>query len=141
MAPPIRTARLSMDAFPECPSEFKPTLEKLLALLNEQGNAIAQALNGNLTRAENMRSKVVTATGTIETVGLNPVLRVRFRNPLSTTPTAIWPVRVQPENVPATGLYLAQPVSWNLKGEFVEVLMMASLLTAGDRATVTLIVE
>lgn len=141
MAPPIRTARLSMEAFPECPSEFRPTLEKLLALLNEQGNAIAQALNGNLTRSENMRSKVVTSTAIASNTDYPPqtTLSARVRNPLPTAPTAVWAVRVQPEGV--TGVYLAQPISWSLQGEFISVLMLASVIPIGTRTTITLIVE
>lgn len=137
MAPPIRTARLSMEAFPECPSEFRPTLEKLLALLNEQGNAIAQALNGNLTRAENMRSKYLTATGV---PGSSGTLVVRVRHQLPETPKAVWAHRLTRADNPDFF-----PVTWVLNrwkplpGGVIEVALRG--LTTGIPHTVHLVVE
>ena len=141
MAPPIRTARLSMEAFPECPSEFKPTLEKLLVLLNEQGNALAQALNGNLTRAENMQSKEVRFTVTTVREGFQYFIRGRIRNPLPKTPTSVWVTRVQADDGGA--IPLAQMLSWSVAGEMLSVSLLAggNLAAAGKRVTVTLIVE
>lgn len=130
-----------MEAFPECPSEFRPTLEKLLALLNEQGNAIAQALNGNLTRAENMQSKEARFTATTVQEGFQYFVRGRIRNPLPRAPTSVWVTRVQADDGGA--LPLAQMLSWSVSGEMISVdlLVSGSLSSAGKRVTVTIIVE
>ncbi len=137
MAPPIRTARLSMEAFPECPSEFRPTLEKLLALLNEQGNAIAQAVNGNLTRGENLRGAYITATGV---VGQDGILVATAKHHLPGAPKAVWAHRLQREDITDVipGTWVLN--RWRpLQDGMIEIAMRG--LGAGSRYTVHLVVE
>ena len=81
-----------MDAFPDCPQEFRPTLERLLGLLNETQTAVSSALNKQLTRAENMRGGYVTISGTTDSSGF---LIAQARNPLPIAPRAIYGARVE----------------------------------------------
>lgn len=135
MATPPRQMRLTMDAFPDCPQEFRPTLERLLGLLNESQAAVASALNKQLTRAENMRGGYVTASGTADGSG---ILRARTRNPLDRTPAAVIGVRLAKGDGTEPGTWgLA---SWSVQsGGMLEIVMRG--LTTGMQYTLTCIVE
>lgn len=135
MATPPRQMRLTMDAFPDCPQEFRGTLERLLSLLNESQTAVASALNRQLTRAENMRGGYVTASGQPDGGG---ILRAQTRNPLTTTPRAVIGVRLIRSDGMETGTWgLA---SWRTLGDgMLEVVVRG--LSPSLSYTLTCIVE
>lgn len=135
MATPPRQMRLTMDAFPDCPQEFRGTLERLLGLLNESQTAVASALNRQLTRAENMRGGYVTASGTADGSG---VLRAQTRSPVTPTPAAVIGARLVRRDGVETGPWgLA---SWRSLGDGMLEVVLRNL-TPGMAYTLTLIVE
>ena len=133
----VRSVRLSMEAFPDCPQEFRGTLEKLLTLLNEQSQSVATAISGNLTRGENVRGRYITATGV---VGQDGILIAQAKHGLSSAPNAVWASRIRREGfddvIPGTWVLNR----WRaLQGGMIEISMRG--LGAGSRYTIYLVVE
>ena len=57
MAKALPTKRISMEDFRDAPKEIRPTLEKLIFILNGFLTATYNALSGNLTIPENINSQ------------------------------------------------------------------------------------
>ena len=136
MAPPPRQVRLTMDAFPDCPQEFRGTLERLLGLLNESQTAVSAALNKQLTRAENMRGGYVTISG----VAASGQVRAQCRNPLDRTPAAVYGVKVERTDGAADGGINWSVATWRSVGDgMLEVAVVG--LFPGVPYRITLVVE
>ena len=137
MAPPPRQVRLTMDAFPDCPQEFRGTLERLLGLLNETQTAVSSALNKQLTRAENMRGGYVTISGPSTAQGR---LVAQCRNPLQAAPRAVWIVRVERADR-GQSTYPAVLASWRDVGDGMIEAIVVGLNPDGSQYRITLVVE
>lgn len=108
--PPIK--RIELGDFSDCPKDFRPSLERLVVLLNGFLTAVYDALAGNLTVPDNIAAQFKTFDITAGAAAANNT--TSFTHTLRTKPQACHVVKA--EEIAGTTVALTSPVfvSWHV---------------------------
>lgn len=140
MAKALPTKRISLEDFRDAPKEIRPTLEKLVFILNGFLTAVYDALSGNLTIPDNIAGeyKVFEITG-----GATAADNIfTFTHSLKTKPIGCYVVHC--EDLTGAAIAITSPVwaSWTF-GSGVQQIEINAItgLTSGTKYRVTVKVE
>jgi hypothetical protein len=132
--------RISLEDFRDAPKEVRPTLERLIGLLNPFLTTVYGALAGNLTIGDNVVGMFKTFEITAGAAAINNTFT--FTHTLKTKPQACHVVKV--EQIAGTTVPITSPVfvSWHV-GEDANQIEIDAItgLTAASRYNITVKVE
>lgn len=140
MAQALPTNRISIEDFRDCPKDFRPTLTKLIFILNGFLTAVYNALSGNLTVPDNVAGMLKTFDITAGAAAGNNTFT--FSHTLKTKPQGCYVIRC--EKISGTTVALTSPVwvSWHVGIGTKQINIDAITgLTSGDKYSLTVKVE
>lgn len=140
MAQALPTNRISIEDFRDCPKDFRPTLEKLVFILNGFLTAVYDALSGNLTIPDNVAGMYKTFEITGGAAAANNAFT--FAHTLKTKPQGCYVVRAEKISGTTVPITAAVWASWHVGVGTKQIEIDAITgLTTGDKYSITVKVE